>query len=604
MATYDEQLKDPLARTSDVLSQTGTALSGAQVGDPKLAGINTSLEGIKTTLSSLSSEQGATELSNLQKTENSLLPQGGVLTQGDKDFILQGGTITDPSKLQAYQDFVRSNSAGSKTSLADQYDLDAMTPDERTALAKEQSDLDAAQSEVTMYTDKLKNFDVSNDPALKAIQEGIEKTWTARIAEMQRINKSREASIKTTGVRIGSQFTGGAGGMMGGIISEEERQGVERISGLEAQKMQALAAAREAFENKKWNQYSKLVSLANENYEKQLKEVEKLNVAMAEKNKQIQAQASAVEEATQRAARDSAITELYSQGLTNPAQLLGVLNFDEKGNMTGNFTFDEVQKITKSMQDLDKIFPGITGELQGAIKAGLVPKETTLEEFAFIKDPTKALDMQEQRLRMAKLQKDMQDHPGAMINSENKLVLNSKEGRTINKEITGSDAYKSIRKGQDSLQYLLAFEKTFKEVGTTSGVTSPFDNANLKAKYNASILNLKEFFNLGVLNGPDETILRGVLPDPTSQGFVTNISAKQATKSGIQNLKTQIENTIDDRYESLASQYGDYSAETLPALRDLNRLYIEQKTLLNPQIATLIQENLNLSHEDIIAIIK
>ena len=115
---------------------------------------------------------------------------------------------------------------------------------------------------------------------------------------------------------------------------------------------------------------------------------------------------------------------------------------------------------------------------------------------------------------------------------------------------------------------------------------------------------MKEFFNLGVLNGPDETILRGVLPDPTSQGFVTNISAKQATKSGIQNLKTQIENTIDDRYESLASQYGDYSAETLPALRDLNRLYIEQKTLLNPQIATLIQENLNLSHEDIIAIIK
>jgi len=65
----------------------------------------------------------------------------------------------------------------------------------------------------------LKNFDVSNDPALSRIVGGITSAWDSRIAEMDRINRSREAAIRTTGVRLGSRYTGGMGGPMGSIIS-------------------------------------------------------------------------------------------------------------------------------------------------------------------------------------------------------------------------------------------------------------------------------------------------------------------------------------------------------------------------------------------------
>lgn len=181
------------------------------------------------------------------------------------------------------------------------------------------------------------------------------------------------------------------------------------------------------------------------------------------------------------------------------------------------------------------------------------------------------------------------------------------EALKLNKELVASDAYKTVRKAQDSLQYLDEFSKQFKKYGTTSQVTSPFDNAKLKAVYNSTILNLKEYFNLGVLNGPDEAILRSVLPDPTNQGLITNLSAKSATNSGINNMRIMIERTLDDRYQSLAGQYSGYSSDELTSLRDLQRVYLNQKAILNPQIKAKINqikaENSGISDEEIIQII-
>lgn len=192
---------------------------------------------------------------------------------------------------------------------------------------------------------------------------------------------------------------------------------------------------------------------------------------------------------------------------------------------------------------------------------------------------------------------------GITPNTSGYLQMDSKEAQSVQKDLINNDAYKAIRKSQDSLQALNAFEELFKEVGTTSGVTSPIENEQLKAKYNASILNLKEFFNLGVLNGPDESILRGVLPDPTSQGFVTNPFAKGGTVSGIQSMKDQVEQTIDDRYLSVKSQYSRYNPADIPVLNDLDRIYLQQKSALNPNVKKFLDENSNMSLEDKLQVI-
>lgn len=187
-----------------------------------------------------------------------------------------------------------------------------------------------------------------------------------------------------------------------------------------------------------------------------------------------------------------------------------------------------------------------------------------------------------------------------------KIEQRKQEAQKLSKELVSSDQYKAIIKAQESLSYLDAFEKDFKKYGTTSQYTSPFDNAKLGATYNAAVLNLKEFFNLGVLNGPDLDVIKSVLPDPTNQGLITNIKSKTATKAGITNVKSQINSTLDNRLLSLQQQYGGYGDE-VTALSDVYRIYLNQKAILNPEIGqkinTIKKENPGLSNYEIIQLI-
>lgn len=196
-----------------------------------------------------------------------------------------------------------------------------------------------------------------------------------------------------------------------------------------------------------------------------------------------------------------------------------------------------------------------------------------------------------------------------VVDTSGKVVLKPEEAQKINKELVANDAYKAIRKSQDSLQFLTEFEKLFDKTGATSAVFSPRQNAELKAKYNSTILNLKEFFNLGVLNGPDETILKSILPDPTNRSAALTVGSlgiykpSTATKAGIENIKKQIESTLDDRFKSIRAQYGDYSEQSIGTLSDLSRIYVEQKSKINPQIKKMVEENPNLGYEDLANII-
>lgn len=198
---------------------------------------------------------------------------------------------------------------------------------------------------------------------------------------------------------------------------------------------------------------------------------------------------------------------------------------------------------------------------------------------------------------------------GVLVDQNGKVVVKQKDALKINKELTTTDAYRAIQKGRDSLQFLNEFEKKFKEVGleTFPGKSK----GDLSTKYNTTILNLKEFFNLGVLNGPDEAILKSIIPDPTKSpkflGFIPVSKKLSGVKSGvgagIENMKKMIEASLDDKYASLSAQYGDYSRESIASLRDLDRIYIQQKSAVNPDIKKMVLENPSLSTEEIISII-
>lgn len=209
----------------------------------------------------------------------------------------------------------------------------------------------------------------------------------------------------------------------------------------------------------------------------------------------------------------------------------------------------------------------------------------------------------DQALKEAQIYSDM--NPGQPVSPDGKIILPQKDKIALEEKVGGNDAYKAVRKAQDSLQFLSQFEQLFNKYGSTSAVFDPKKNKELESMYNTTILNLKEFFNLGVLNGPDEKILRGVLPDPTNKSnFLRTVSLggydpAAATKSGLDNMKKMIETTLDDRYQSLYNQYGQYDLNTI---KDLDRIYVEQKAKINPQVGEMMKKE-GLSERDVLQVL-
>lgn len=189
------------------------------------------------------------------------------------------------------------------------------------------------------------------------------------------------------------------------------------------------------------------------------------------------------------------------------------------------------------------------------------------------------------------------------ITPTDKVSVSNEEAAKIQKEIAANDTFKALNDVGSSIEALTEYQKVFEEVGTTSGVTSPFDNERLKNAYAAATLNLKEFFNLGVLNGPDLEIIEDVLGNPTSQGFVTNISAKTGAEAGLKNMYTQIEDKIDSDYLTIKSQYGQYDPNQIGLIEDVDRKYLLNKAKINPGVALFLEENPDLPIEDAIQVI-
>jgi hypothetical protein len=276
--------------------------------------------------------------------------------------------------------------------------------------------------------------------------------------------------------------------------------------------------------------------------------------------------------------------------------------------LTENVGFDGLYDSTGG----DPYYIDLVEQTMGLPTGGLKSAANQAVQVRAQAQQEKDLDVQYKQAQIENIYSQMAERNAdntVMYDPLGKLVVKPSEALKINKELVTSDSYKSLQKAKDSLQYLKQFEETFNKTGATSAVFSPRQNAKLKAEYNTAILNLKEFFNLGVLNGPDEAILRSVLPDPTNRSALLTVASlgiykpSTQTQAGIDNMKKMIEASIDDRYKSLSSQYGDYSSYSVNGLRDLNRVYVEQKAKLNPDIQKLISENPDLTADDVLMII-
>lgn len=189
-----------------------------------------------------------------------------------------------------------------------------------TPQSKLQAEVDSAANDLKTLTNSLSKFTIS-DADLKATTDAISAQWEARIADMNKINASREGNITTTGYRLGMQFAGGKGGVFGGIISEEERQGVARVAELEGNKQAAIAAAKSAAQQQNWQVFSKQVDVAQKAYEDKVTALKELNTATTAQNKLIadQLKEQTTADAKVKADLTKSINDIFSSASKNGA---------------------------------------------------------------------------------------------------------------------------------------------------------------------------------------------------------------------------------------------------------------------------------------------
>lgn len=303
----------------------------------------------------ISSAQGARVVEDTQKRLDTIAPPEPATTEvGNID---EQGTVktedvatTELVKQDKLQDFITyvDPNTGAETTLRG----DAITDKAKAALEGKgliMSASDTSRGDLKAADTKRKAAEVEvnnairdlaetaiNSKELRAQVRAIEKKYKARMAQQKVVNARREQTLSTLGVRLGSRYTGDT---FGGILAEEERQGMDRILNIEAEMLQAVAGAKKAAKEHNYTVFTKLTEKAEKKAEEKLKAFQDLQKTQ----KDIQ---DALDEETKLVENQSAIIEEVQKGTTDPFEIFTALG--------GKVPFDMIKEMTDTAGASDK----------------------------------------------------------------------------------------------------------------------------------------------------------------------------------------------------------------------------------------------------------
>lgn len=235
----------------------------------------------------------------------------------------------------------------------------------------------AAEKKYEDAFNQWQSYNVDADPTFKLQADQIRAKYGQLINEMKQLNQQRAQSLTTLGLRTGA--TQYAGAVQSSIESGELTQANQRIADLVSQEASAISAARNAYQTGKYEQFSKQMDYLENIRDSKVKELENYNKQLSETLK------TAREKMIQ-SSRDSAVADLINQGITDPAQLLDFLNFDERGNPTGgDFTSQEIADTLKNLSGSKTKeladFGADAGLFDYAKKSGWLPENATIFDY-------------------------------------------------------------------------------------------------------------------------------------------------------------------------------------------------------------------------------
>jgi len=190
----------------------------------------------------------------------------------------------------------------------------------------------------------------------KAAIASLTSQWQERRTLLEKSNKANEANWTQQFIRFGQAEY--SPGMTGDMISSKEQEGIARVKALDDDYNSKVADINTALDNKQFQLAAQLTSDLNSIEEKALtlmhdnaKEAQKVNDTI--RQKQVQS------------SRDNAIAGLVAQGITDPTEIMSLLNESAKasGYDSGDFTAEEIDKALKVFKP-DDALAGLDADLK------------------------------------------------------------------------------------------------------------------------------------------------------------------------------------------------------------------------------------------------
>ena len=212
---------------------------------------------------------------------------------------------------------------------------------------------------------------------------------------------------------------------------------------------------------------------------------------------------------------------------------------------------------------------------QEAAKQQAKPQDARSTVAKIEQDFKDGLITQEQR--DAAVKKATSDDAGITIGPDGTVQIGGTTA-SRNEAIKGSNAFQSIMTGLDG------FQKLVDDMGSTGAAAIPGEvRDSLLVQRRNLQLQMKELYNLGVLNGPDLALMNELLIDPAAWSNIALDAAgiadiRQRTKSNIAQLKKLMTELIQPKLQQLGQPVpGAQPAGTSPPAGDSGQKTWEQR---------------------------
>lgn len=239
-------------------------------------------------------------------------------------------TPEDPYKLKSTEDIY----SDAKTTASDQVEKDPIYKQEMDLLDKMQKTSDLqSENEITRIKDQYQQKE-------------------------SRLKESQLSSTRTLqNALINSGTSRYAPGNAATITDAKTRSDLSALSDIQSTEASLLSSANKAQLDGNFQNMQSKLELLDKKRDEKVKLAKEIGDRLSKENQD-------ANKKTEQASRDSAVADLVSKGYTDPKVLLNLLNFDEQGNPTGDFSAEEIKKTLKNIAK-DNGLDGDLGKLTG-----------------------------------------------------------------------------------------------------------------------------------------------------------------------------------------------------------------------------------------------